>query len=177
MIWACFCNNKLSPIAFFKGSVNADVYIDVLSTIFLLFVDAISGDEITNIIFQQNNASSYTAKKTREFLESTGRNYGFTIMEWPPISLDINPIENLWAHLKPQLHISYLDTRHLSGSPDAIKAELTKRLTEVWWTIGEEVLNALVESMPARVEALIAKAADCAPSPPAGRYTVSSLPF
>ena len=156
MIWVCFCNDKLGPIVFLKDSVNADVYIDVLSTTFLPFVDAISGDGIRNTIFQQDNASPHTAKKTKEFLESTARNHGFTIIEWPSISPDMNPIENLWARLKLELHIRYPDTRHLSGAPDAVRAELSKRLAEVWWTIGEEVLNSLVESMPARVEALIA---------------------
>ena len=68
----------------------------------------------------------------------------------------MNPIENSWAHLKLQLYIRYPDTRHLSGSSDVVRAELSKRLAEVWWILGEEVLNALVESMPARVEALIA---------------------
>ena len=32
---------------------------------------------------------------------------------------------------------------------------LKHRLLEVWWDIGEEVLNGLVESMPQRMRALL----------------------
>ena len=58
-------------------------------------------------------------------------------MNWPPCSPDLNPIENLWAVLKLELHRRYPDTKYLHGSPDAIKAVLKERLYEVWWDIGK----------------------------------------
>ena len=36
-----------------------------------------------------------------------------------------------------------------------IRGILKRRLFEVWWAIGEEVLNELVESMPRHVHALL----------------------
>src|SRR5437773_2119334 len=36
-----------------------------------------------------------------------------------------------------------------------IRGILKRRLLEVWWEIGEEVLNGLMESMPQRVDALV----------------------
>jgi hypothetical protein len=75
-------------------------------------------------------------------------------MEWPPNSPDINPIENLRAHLKLELHRLYPDTKCLSGSPAIIRQVLKRRLLKVWWNIGEDVLKGLVESMPQRVRAL-----------------------
>ena len=67
----------------------------------------------------------------------------------------MNSIENLWAHLKLELHRRYPDTNSLQGSADAIKTILKTRLNEVWWQIGEEVLRNLIDSMPQRVRALL----------------------
>ena len=83
------------------------------------------------------------------------REHGFTVMNWPPNSPDMNPIENLWAHLKFELHRRCPDTKYLSGSPAIIRGILKRRLLEVWWEIGEEVLNGLMESMTQCVDALV----------------------
>ena len=48
----------------------------------------------------------------------------FVLMEWPPNSLDMNPIEHLWEHIKTELHRRYPDTKDLQGSPDVIRATL-----------------------------------------------------
>ena len=76
-------------------------------------------------------------------------------MEWPPNSPDMNPLENLWAHMKLELHRQYPDTASLKGSPERIKTALRPLLQEIWWNIEEDVLIKLVESMPDRVQALI----------------------
>ena len=77
-------------------------------------------------------------------------------MEWPPNSPDLNPIENLWAWLKLELHRCYPDTKYLPGSPETVKSVLKERLMEVWWDIGEKMLNRLIESMSERVQAVLA---------------------
>ena len=77
------------------------------------------------------------------------------MMEWPSNSPDINPIENLWALIKIKLHKRYPDTTTLHGPLHTIQQKLRERLMEVWWDIGEEVLDHLIDSMPSRVQALI----------------------
>ena len=76
-------------------------------------------------------------------------------MEWPTYSPDMNPIEELWAHLKAELHRRYPDTKLLQDTSAAIQQKLQERLWEIWWDIGEDVLDSLIESMPRRVKALI----------------------
>ena len=155
MIWGCFIGNKLGPIAFINSTINKDVYVDLLREFFLPFIDALNADGITDIIFQQDNAPPHVAGITREFLKTTGNEHGFTFIEWPPNSPDMNPIEHLWAHLKLELYRQYPDTTTLKGSPNTIKTILRPRLNKLWWNIGESVLEKLVESMPRRVQALI----------------------
>ena len=155
MIWGCFVGNKLGPIAFISGTVKSDVYVNMLRDTFLPFIDALAADGQTNVVFQQDNASSHTAKQTKEFLETAARAHGFSVMDWPANSPDMNLIEQLWAHLKRELHRRYPDTKHIGGSPEHIRNILQARLTEIWWDIGEEVLNRLVESMLHHVCALI----------------------
>jgi len=155
MIWGCFAGSKLGPIVFIDGRVNTDVYIAVLQENLLPFIDAIIADGTTNVIFQQDNATPHVSKSTRLWLENMMQSHGFILMEWPPNSPDMNPIEHLWAHLKLELHRRYPDTKHLHGSPDAIKRVLRERLMDIWWDIGAEVLNQLINSMPHRVQALL----------------------
>ena len=117
---------------------------------------ALAADGVTNLEFQQDNARPHVARRIRKFLDVLDEKHRFTIMDfWPPNSLDLLPIENLWAHLELELHRQYPDTAALTGSPQRIKALLCQRLNEVWWNIGAEVLMSLVESMPQRVEAVL----------------------
>ena len=43
----------------------------------------------------------------------------------------------------------------LKGSGKSVRQELHKRLNTVWWSIGEDVLNKLIDDMPKRVEAVL----------------------
>ena len=156
MIWGCFVGNKLGPIVFIDGSVKSDKYIRILNDHLLPYLDALAGDGIASVIFQQDNARPHTSKTTQAFLDTATTQHGFTVMDdWPPYSPDMNLIENLWAHLKLELHRRYPDTATLRGSPQYIHQRITEWVQEVWWSIGEEVLDRPIDSMPHRVEALI----------------------
>jgi hypothetical protein len=54
MIWACFVGNTLGPIVFISGSINRDVYMELLQTEFDPFVNALAADGQTNLEFQQD---------------------------------------------------------------------------------------------------------------------------
>jgi transposase len=155
MVWACFCNNKLGPIAFINGSINSHVYISILQAKLLPFIQVLHEDGTADIVFQQDNAKVHKSKLTNAWLADSGKQNGFSIMVWPTYSPDMNPIEELWAHLKIELHHRYHDTWSLQGLNDAIKQKLQQRLWEVWWEIREDVLSRLIDSMPCRVKALI----------------------
>ena len=62
MIWGCFVGNKLGPIAFINDTVNSDMYIDILHNN-LPYLDALAGDSIYGITFQQDNVRPHVSKK------------------------------------------------------------------------------------------------------------------
>ena len=49
--------------------------------------------------FQHDNAPPHKAKITQEVL----MNSKISVLEWPPFSLDINPIENIWWIFKQKV--------------------------------------------------------------------------
>ena len=154
MIWGCFIGDKLGPLVFIDGTVDKHTYIQLLTENLLSFIKLLHENGIHDVIFQQDNASPHHAKATMDWLKASAEQYAFTITEFPPNSPDLNPIENLWSILKAELYRQYPDTMYLPGSGKAIRTELCNRLNKIWWDIGTDLLNKLIDSMPMRVNAV-----------------------
>jgi hypothetical protein len=97
MIQGCFVGDKLGPIVFIDGTINKDIYIDILAENLLPFIDVLNLDGVPDIVFQQVNASPHVCPKTKKFLQDSAKQHGFIVIEWPAVSLHMNPIENLWS--------------------------------------------------------------------------------
>ncbi len=69
-------------------------------------------------------------------------------MEWPATSPNLNPIENLWAIVK----------HHLNRHPHCplTEAEMEKVVQEEWDAITDEEVKDVIDSMPTRVQAVLA---------------------
>jgi len=67
-------------------------------------------------------------------------------LDWPAQSPDLNPIENLWAIMKRSITTQII----AQGVED-----LEKQLFNEWWSIPQETINKLIDSMPSRVQAVI----------------------
>jgi hypothetical protein len=81
MIWGCFMGDKLGPVVFINGMVNAEVYINVLADSLLPFIDTLNANDPSNIVFQQDNARPHKAKKTITLLDNWAKEHGFSRME------------------------------------------------------------------------------------------------
>jgi len=65
MIWRCFVGNKLGPIVFIDENINAAVYTQILDQNLLQYITALAGEDIHDIVFQQDNARPHIAKVTQ----------------------------------------------------------------------------------------------------------------
>lgn len=135
MVWGSFAWSGVGSLVHIKGIMTADVYIDLLNENLEV---SLTGLE-TNYIFQQDNDPKHTAKKTTAFFKSNR----IKVLEWPPQSPDLNPIENLWCYLDDKVDKT-------SVSNDYFEA-----LKTAWENIDLEYLRNLVESMPRRLEAVL----------------------
>jgi transposase len=100
-------------------------------------------------IFQQDNAKIHVSNATKEWFES----HGIWVIDWPPHSPDMNPIEHVWRALKAILHRQHPNI-HLLGSNREDIETLKGWIREAWWAVPQELIDKLILSIPNRVRAL-----------------------
>lgn len=162
MVWACFTGERLGPlIVCDEGGIGAEEYEDILyDGLFSLIDDLLEPPEDPGTIqvadentylFMQDNAPCHKATEVLKFLAE--RN--IPVMEWPPQSPDLNPIENLWVVFKEAFHTRFMEMfDHPSKSLEA-RYRYGEVLQEVWYSQGRALVDALIESMPRRVQAVL----------------------
>jgi transposase len=73
------------------------------------------------------------------------------VVEWPPHSPDLNPIEHVWNRLKRTL----LRLHPFSeGRSEADWDQVQEAIQEAWWAILQEAIDHLIDSMLRRIEAV-----------------------
>lgn len=140
MIWAAFGYNGPTPICFINHKMNADLYIELLDSVLIDYSENFCDDPW---IFQQDNAAIHNAKATKRFFSDRNIN----VMEWPAISPDVNPIENIWAILSQRV---YANGRQFETVKD-----LRTCIEHEWKNIPLTTFRSLIESMPRRINAII----------------------
>ncbi len=139
MIWGCISYNGMGKMHVHEGKVNSKKYLIMLEDVLAPSADML---ELTgNLHFMQDNAPIHKAKKVMEYLNKNCS----VIIEHPPQSPDLNPIEHVWAQMKQTLRLT----------PSMSVAELENKIKECWNIFELEKVQKLIESMPDRIKAVI----------------------
>ncbi len=100
----------------------------------------------------QDNASIYTAGVIRQQFADNN----VQVIDWPPYSPDLNPIEHLWRHIKEKRYKLEAKRGKSKAIGMALLDELHKDLERAWHMVDNGTLDNLVGSMGRRVAAVIA---------------------
>ena len=141
MVWGCMTNQGVGFACWIQGQMDSDLYTTILEDELLGTIEYYKLKRC-KLIFQQDNARIYTTKKVKEWFQKNK----ITVLDWPPQSPDLNPIEHLWDHLK----------RQLAKYPKEAKGvhELWERIQVEWNNIPKDVCSNLIKSMRKRVKAV-----------------------
>ena len=135
MIWAAFSSAGRSQIAFLDGRQDSAAYINTLQRYLLPFANECHEE---GSLFQQDNASIHRSQVTIAWMEGKG----IDRMEWPALSPDLNPIENLWSMLARRVYAG--------GRQYTTRRELKDAIEREWDLIPMSKLTKLVSTMPKR---------------------------
>jgi transposase len=151
MFWAAFRYNQrtqLIPLTPDGSSLGGGITATVIKQ---TYMDQLPGLLRDGNIFMHDNAPVHTAYIVRDLLQEMD----IEVMTWPPYSPDLNPIENLWAIMKT---IIWEDHPELLNAPDNDETLciLVQAAIDAWDSIEERVLRSLSDTMPHRVQAVLA---------------------
>ncbi|KAG0924596.1 hypothetical protein G6F29_013269 [Rhizopus arrhizus] len=147
MVWSCSSWYDPGYIVDVGKCMTKDVYLEVLQDGLmksLAWYTEESGKSTNQFTFMQDNDPKHTAKVVSKRLNEQE----FHVMEWPPQSQDLNPIENMWQLLKRRLFRNY-------DWPPCCIHELWDRIGHTWYQITAEKCQKFIKSMPERCRAVI----------------------
>lgn len=141
MTWGAFgANGKKTNLIIVDGRLDSEGYQHMLEHALLPVAEQIAG---SSWIFQQDNAPVHVSQSTRRWFERNGAR----ILDWPSLSPDLNPMENLWGIMVRRV---YANGRQFNRREQLINA-----LQEIWNSIDAETTRHLIDSMHNRCIKLI----------------------
>ncbi|CZT13847.1 uncharacterized protein RAG0_17344 [Rhynchosporium agropyri] len=150
MLWAAFGHNRRTGLLPLDGDPLAPrggVTSWVIRNLYAAFLPDIivEGGE-----FMHDGAGPHRGNIVKQIL----REMNIRVMSWPPYSLDLNPIENLWALMKVELYRLHPELEHAPDT-DATLDALIQGAQEAWHAIDNGILYRLATTMDHRVKSVI----------------------
>lgn len=139
MVWGGIVGRTKTPLVRINGRLRADDYIEQVLEAHV--VPLFHNNNVPVTKFMQDNAPPHRAIVTRHYLETEQ----IPVLDWPSVSPDMNPIENVWSHMKRQLK----EYEYASNADN-----LFEILRNIWEQLPEEHIQNLTKSMGRRVRVL-----------------------
>ncbi|UYV79438.1 hypothetical protein LAZ67_17002614, partial [Cordylochernes scorpioides] len=138
MVWGAIAYDSRSPLLRIQGTMTAQRYVDdVLRPVTLPYLQG-----VPNALYQQDNARPHTARISQQALQDV------QMLPWPPYSPDLSPIEHVWDIIGRRLH---------ALPQPRSEDELWQMVEREWRAIPQDAIRTLIDSLPRRVAACIAK--------------------
>ena len=136
MVWGAISANGGIALICPEGSITAESYSQMLENDFFNVYEEHLPE---NFIFMHDNAPPHRAQLTTNYLKEKKIN----VLSWPPLSPDLNPIENLWGYLSQKVYEG--------GKSYKSSQELWEALVKVWNETPLSFFQNLYNSMSERV--------------------------
>lgn len=139
MVWGTFSYHGCSNLILIDGRANAQDYVNMLNHNLLPNLQTLLPN---GGYFQQDNAPIHKARLTTQWLQ----NHNIQVLPHPPLSPDMNPIENVWHAIADSIqHQIILNSQ-----------DLFIALSNAWrdHLAIQQVRFNYIESMPRRVRSL-----------------------
>jgi hypothetical protein len=145
MFWGCF-HGHTKGLGFFWekdwGSIGKESYQQHTVPLIHGYIK-LQAREGIDLLLMQDGAPGHAAADTRQDL----RERGVIVIFWPPFSPDLNPIERVWHIMKNYLQDNYPEVMGYD--------QLRAAVQDAWDKVRESEFRELIESMPARCQAVI----------------------
>lgn len=142
MVWGGFSYDGVGELVKIDGKMDQNYYHRLLSQHIIPSGLSLLGN---GFIFQQDNDPKHTSKLCQNYLLSKQSEGILKVMEWPPQSPDVNPIELLWDELDRQIRQMHITS----------KKTMWECLNRAWNNFAKETLQNLVHRMPRICAAII----------------------
>jgi transposase len=144
-VWSCFCGDEMGPLYMLPEGehMTAKRYKYVLQRLFIPFYNEMRRKYGDKVVMQEDNAPWHTARIITNYLANKKVNR----IVWPPQSPDLNPIENLWKHIKDLISRRRHRVRDVK--------DMRFALTAIWPEIDGNFLLKLCDSVPRRWKACL----------------------
>ena len=120
-----------------RGNMNSSMYCEILQQSMIPSFQKLG----RRAVFQHDNDAKHTSKTTTALL----KRLRVKVMDWLSMSPDLNQIEHLWEILKRKVVVHKVSNIH----------QLCNVVMEEWKSIPVATCEALVNSMPRRVKAVL----------------------
>ena len=137
MSWGCMSAAGVGELHFIKGNMNSNMYCEILQQSMIPSLQKLG----RTAVFSHDNHPKHTSKMTTALL----KRLRVKVMDWLSMFPELNPTEHLWGI--PKRKVEVLKVSNIRQLCDVVMEE--------WKSIPVATCEALVNSMPRKVKAVL----------------------